>query len=127
MNGPRVNNPPHSKNYIAKCMHPNLEPLVVATHIFNWPVCDQVVLYDFILQSLNLSSENEVADVYIHMLLNFCDNFAQEKHLTSKSSVEVDQSFSVTVGKVAESHQVISNMGIIYNILKKRFVFLFGY
>lgn len=60
--------------------------------------------------------------MYIHMLLKFCDDFVQEKHLASKSSVEVDQSFSVTVGKVARSHQVISNIGIIYNILEKRFV-----
>lgn len=62
-------------------------------------------------------------DIYIHLLKNFCGNsVVQEENVAIRNSVEVNQSFSVTVGKTIRSHDVVSRMGVIYNVLNTRLV-----
>ncbi len=57
-------------------------------------------------------------DRYIHFLRNFCDdNLVEEEELTSISSVDVNKSFSVAVGKAMSSHEC---MGKICDSLNSR-------
>lgn len=63
-------------------------------------------------------------DIYIDLLKNSCENkWIEEESSACKNLVEVNQSFSVTVGKSMSSREVISHMGTIYNALNTRYVF----
>jgi hypothetical protein len=72
------------------------------------------------LQSFN-SSFKKAVDIYTRLLKNSSEIIMTEEEPTaSKNLCEVNQSFSVAVGKSLRSPEVASQLGVIYKTLNTR-------
>lgn len=88
--------------------------------LMNNRISDALKMCTDLSELFDSSSLRELIDIYIQ---NFCDSNLEEDDstLVYKGSFEVNQSFSVAVGKTMSSHEVISRMRRIYNDLNTRF------